>query len=91
MHWYPTLGRTMSSLIGSTTHGKPVGMLGRAYGEHYYFLINFTVNNNAGDTTSFDGIPATCSTEDDPSHLRGDVNQTMLKSALYCIKNGQCL
>ena len=87
----PYLGTDNVITIGSATHGKPVGMSGRAYGEHYYFLINFTVNNDAGDTTGFDGIPATCSAEDDLSHLRGDVNETMLKSALYYIENGQCL
>jgi len=87
----PYLGETSVVTIGTATHGKPVGMSGRAYGEHYYFLINFTVNNTAGNTTSFDGIPATCPAEDDLTHLRGDVNETMLKSALHYIENGHCL
>ena len=76
--------------IGTSTHGKPVGMSGRAYGEDYYFLINFTVRNNTGDTTSFDGIPATCMAEDDLDHMRGDGNETMLKTALYYIGTGVC-
>jgi hypothetical protein len=77
--------------IGDATHGKPVGMSGKRYGEHYYFLINFMVKNQAGDTTSFNGIPVTCSAEDDLAHLRGDANETMLKSALYYIEHGTCL
>jgi len=87
----PYLGKDHVVTIGEATHGKPVGMSGKAYKNHYYFLINFTVNNNADHTTSFDGIPATCNAEDDLEHARGDENETMLKSALYYIENGQCL
>jgi len=87
----PYLGKDNVVTIGNATYGKPVGMSGKAYKDHYYFLINFTVNNNDGDTTSFNGIPATCSAEDDLDHARGDENETMLKSALYYIENGQCL
>ncbi len=77
--------------IGADTHGKPVGMTGKTYGLNYYFLINFFVRNNAGDTTSFDGIPTTCTAEDDLTHLMGDANETMLKTALHYIENGSCL
>ncbi len=87
----PYLGTNNVVTIGDATHGKPVGMSGKVYGTHYYFLINFTVNNNNGNHTSFDGIPPTCEAEDDLSHPRGDANETMLKSALYYIENGQCL
>jgi len=86
----PYLGESNVITIGSHTHGKPVGMYGRVYGNDYYFLINFFVRNNAGETTSFEGIPATCMAEDDLGHLRGDENETMLKSALYYIENNVC-
>ncbi len=86
----PYLGVDKIVTIGDATHGKPVGMSGRSYGEHYYFLINFTVNNDDGDTTSFDGIPATCSAEDDLAHQRGDANETMLRTALNYIETGAC-
>jgi len=87
----PYIGEEKVVTIGEATHGKPVGMSGKSYGEHYYFLINFTVKNDSGDTTSFDGIPVTCSAEDDLAHLRGDTNETMLKNALYYIENEKCL
>lgn len=86
----PYLGKANVITIGTATHGKPVGMNGRVYGNNYYFLINFSVRNDAGDTTSFEGIPATCEAEDDLSHLMGDANETMFKSALHYISTGVC-
>ncbi len=87
----PYLGINNIITVGEHTHGKPVGMRGKTYGTNYYFLINFFVKNNAGDTSSFNGIPATCTAEDDLTHLMGDKNETMLKTALYYIENGSCL
>ena len=87
----PYLGADNVITVGDDTHGKPVGMSGKTYGSNYYFLINFFVRNNAGDTTSFDGIPTTCIAEDDLTHLMGDANETMLKTALHYIENGSCL
>jgi len=84
----PYLGDTKVVTIGTATHGKPVGMSGRTYGSNYYFLINFEVKNNAGYRTSLDGIPATCTAEDDFTHPRGDEEETMLKTALDYIANG---
>jgi len=86
----PYLGHTNIITIGSATHGKNVGMSGRVYGENYYFLINFYVRNNAGETTSFDGIPATCSAKDDLTHLMGNEDEEMLNTALYYIANNVC-
>jgi hypothetical protein len=87
----PYLGVDNVITVGDDTHGKPVGMSGKTYGSNYYFLINFFVRNNAGDTSSFDGIPTTCIAEDDLTHLMGDENETMLKTALYYIENDSCL
>ena len=87
----PYLGETKVVTIGDATHGKPVGMSGRSYGSNYYFLINFLVRNNAGETTSFNGIPATCTAEDDITHIMGDIEETMLKTALHYIDTGSCL
>ncbi len=87
----PYLGTDNIITVGDDTHGKPVGMRGKVYGINYYFLINFFVRNNAGDTSSFNGIPVTCTAEDDLTHLMGDENETMLKTALYYIENGSCL
>jgi hypothetical protein len=49
------------------------------------------VKNNAGTTTSFDGILPACLAEDDITHLMGDENETMLKTALHYIETGLCL
>ena len=87
----PYLGDTNVITVGDATHGKPVGMAGKSYGSDYYFLIDFYVRNNAGETTSLDGIPATCTAEDDLTHLMGDANETMLKTALHYIDTGSCL
>jgi len=87
----PYLGADNIITVGDDTHGKPVGMSGKTYGINYYFLINFFVRNNDGDTTSFDGIPTTCIAEDDLTHIMGDEDETMLKTALYYIENGSCL
>lgn len=87
----PYLGASNVITVGEDTHGKPVGMSGRTYGDNYYFLINFLVKNNANETTSFNGISVTCPAEDDLSHIMGDENETMLKTALYYIENNTCL
>lgn len=86
----PYLGDTNVVTIGSSTHGKPVGMSGRIDGSFYYFLVNFLVRNNVDESSSFYGIPATCNAEDDLSHSMGDVNETMLSTALYYIEHNVC-
>ncbi len=86
----PYLGSANIIRVGENTHGKPVGMRGRTYGDHIYFLINFYVRNNAGATTGFSGISPTCHAVDDISHIMGDENETMLAAAIYYIENGQC-
>jgi hypothetical protein len=82
----PYLGVANIITIGENTHGKPVGMSGKSYGNNYYFIINFFVNNNAANSISFNGIPATCFANDDLTHLMGDENETMLKTALEFIE-----
>jgi len=86
----PYLGDENVITVGTATHGKNVGMAGRVYGTNYYFLINFFIRNNADETTSFDGIPATCTAEDDLENLRGDPNESMLRTALFYLKTGSC-
>ncbi len=86
----PYLGINNVVSIGKKTHGKPVGMSGSVYGQNYYFLINFFVRNNTGETTEFSGISVRCNAEDDITHIMGDVNETMLKTALYYIENNDC-
>lgn len=86
----PYLGTQNVITIGSATHGKPVGMQGRTYGNNYYFLINFILQNANSQSSSFDGIAPTCIASDDITHLMGDTNETMLKSALFYIEHNDC-
>lgn len=86
----PYLGKANVITVGNNTQGKPVGMSGRTYDNNYYFLINFMVKNDDSESTSFDGIPVTCPAEDDLTHLMGDINETMLKTALSYIQTGVC-
>jgi C-terminal peptidase prc len=79
-------------LIGTKTHGKPVGMAGRTDGEYIYYLVNFVISNNDGFYDYFDGIDVTegCETYDDLSHQLGDIEENMLQKALFYIDNGHC-
>jgi len=86
----PYLGSSNVVTIGTATHGKNVGMSGKAYGNNYYFLINFFVKNNADETTSFLGIPVTCHADDDLTRAFGDPSETMFSTALYYIQNNRC-
>ncbi len=86
----PYLGDSNIITIGEHTHGKPVGMSGRIYGNNYYFLINFMVRNNEGGTVPFSGIPPTCQAVDDTTHMMGDPAETMLSTALHFIAHENC-
>jgi len=77
-------------LIGSTTHGKPVGMSATMYGNNIYYLINFSIANGDGFSNYFNGLPVNCPVADDLTHNLGDTNESMLKEALYYIDNGSC-
>ena len=77
-------------LVGDRTHGKPVGMAGRSYGNHIYFLINFLVENADGFSDYFDGLPVDCPVDDDLFHQLGDPDEAMLNMALHYIDTGSC-
>ncbi len=78
------------ALIGATTRGKPVGMIGRIYNDNIYYLINFKVENADGVSDYFNGLTVTCPAIDDISREMGDVNETMLKQALHYVDTGGC-
>jgi len=78
-------------MVGTRTHGKPVGMDGRTNGSFIYFLINFVVENSVGFSDYFNGLPPDCEVEDnDFSHQLGDPNEALLREALYYIDNDHC-
>jgi len=88
----PYLPESDVVIIGEQTHGKPVGMEGRADKSYYYFLINFVVKNSLGEYDYFKGIPVTegCNVIDDPFYEMGNPNEKMLKTALHYIDEGSC-
>ena len=77
-------------LIGSNTHGKPVGMSGALFENNVYYIINFKIANGDGFSDYFNGLAVNCPIEDDFTHEQGDVNEAMLKEALYYVDNGSC-
>jgi len=77
-------------LVGSTTHGKPVGMSGVIYEDNVYYIINFAVANGDGFSDYFNGLYVNCPVADDLTHELGDTNESMLKEALHYIDNGSC-
>jgi len=77
--------------IGRATHGKPVGMHGRSYGEYIYWLINFELVNANGEGDFYEGIAPTCEAKDTFDYPQNDPNDNMLKEALHYIENEICL
>ncbi|MBI9059114.1 MAG: hypothetical protein JEZ01_15235 [Labilibaculum sp.] len=77
-------------LIGSTTHGKPVGM--------YVFEdislnlaivpISFKITNAADEGDYFEGIPVDLEISDDLSYDFGDIEESNFKAALDYIVSG---
>ncbi|CAA6813863.1 MAG: Carboxyl-terminal protease [uncultured Sulfurovum sp.] len=77
-------------LIGSKTHGKPVGMRGFTFCEKHLSPIQFQGVNAEGYGDYFDGIAPSCTVEDDILHPFGDENEAMLKETLYFMGNNKC-
>tara|TARA_R110001583_G_scaffold56591_1_gene170659 strand:+ start:9918 stop:11195 length:1278 start_codon:yes stop_codon:yes gene_type:complete len=85
----PYMGAENIILIGSTTHGKPVGM--NVFQVEEYNLavlpITFHITDKDGEGYYFEGIPVNHEIEDDLSHDWGDVDETNLKAALDYINS----
>ncbi len=77
-------------LIGSTTHGKPVGMDGRENNGYIYWLINFSAYNANGEGDYYNGIGVDCYVYDPENFSRMDENESLLREALLYIDNGSC-
>ncbi|HKM94211.1 MAG TPA: S41 family peptidase [Prolixibacteraceae bacterium] len=70
--------------VGSTTHGKPVGMYIISFKEIDLSVvpISFINTNSLGFGEYFDGIPANIIEVDDLNHRFGDPEEAMLKAAI---------
>ena len=77
-------------VIGSTTCGKPVGMVGGEFCDKYIVPIEFEIVNSKGEGRYFDGISPNCQVDDDLNHNLGDENEAMLKEAIAQINGASC-
>ncbi|MGZ2371831.1 S41 family peptidase [Ancylomarina sp. YFZ004] len=85
----PYMGNENIKLIGSTTHGKPVGMYVLEVPEFNLAVlpITFHITDKNGEGYYFNGIPVNHEVEDDITHDWGDIDETNLKAALDYINN----
>lgn len=85
----PYLGNDKVILIGSETHGKPVGMY--VFEESKYNLaivpISFSITNANDEGNYFDGITVNYEISDDLSRDFGDIEETNFRAALEFIAN----
>jgi len=77
-------------LIGSSTHGKPVGMNGYDFCDTHVSPIMFIGMNADGEGDYFDGFTPICRVDDNITKDFGDINESMLKETLFYIKNSEC-
>lgn len=86
----PYLGEENVILIGSRTHGKPVGMY--VFEEKALNLaivpISFSITNANDEGGYFDGIPVDLEISDDLSHDFGDIDESNFNAALNFISQG---
>ena len=86
----PYMGDEKVILIGSKTHGKPVGMY--VFSEEDMNLaivpISFSITNADDEGDYFDGIPVDYQISDDLSHDFGDIDESNFRAALEFIKQG---
>ena len=85
----PYMGAENIILIGSTTHGKPVGMNVFQVPEFNLAVlpITFHITDKNDEGYYFEGIPVNHEVEDDLTHDWGDIDETNLKAALDYINN----
>lgn len=70
-------------IIGSTTHGKPVGMATYFYDEWAISPIMFSIDNANGEGDYYDGISPDYPVYDSYTRELGDTLETLLHSALH--------
>ena len=75
-------------IIGTTTHGKPVGMNGFEYGNIVFFPITINLKNAENYGGYYSGLPPDQYGDDDLTKNFGSVDDPCLKEAIYFISNG---
>jgi C-terminal peptidase prc len=77
-------------LIGSKTHGKPVGMHGYSFCDKSVLPVMFKGVNSNGEGDYFGGMDVTCQVADDVTKEFGDITERMLEETLFYIENKKC-
>lgn len=77
-------------IVGSTTHGKPVGMYGWDNCDMVVHPIAFRVLNAKEEGDFYDGFPPDCAADDTLSAELGDAGETCLAEALHLLEYGEC-
>jgi carboxyl-terminal processing protease len=75
-------------LIGTTTHGKPVGYYGFPTMNSYVFPVALKNVNSVGNADFYEGFTPDKIQTDDYTHNLGDPEESCLKIALNYIKTG---
>jgi C-terminal processing protease CtpA/Prc len=78
------------TVVGSTTHGKPVGQIGYNFCDRVLYPVSFKSVNSRGEGDYYSGIPADCAAPDDLDHPLGDGAEGSLSAALQYLRNGAC-
>ena len=78
------------SIVGSLTHGKPVGQLGIPFCEKILRPTAFETVNADDEGGYFDGLPVDCPAQDDVLIPVGDDTDPNMTTALFLLENGAC-
>ncbi len=76
--------------IGTATYGKPFGMYTLPYCDRVLIPIHFADENSDGYGGFVDGLTPTCKVDETFNRDFSDRNETLLKEALFYLKNGHC-
>ena len=75
-------------LVGTKTHGKPVGFFSIPVGDWYIFPVSFRTTNKNAEGNYFNGLPVNSQVADGLDKDWGNINETSLASAINNIVNG---
>jgi C-terminal processing protease CtpA/Prc len=77
-------------LVGSTSHGKPVGQYGFDFCDKVLYPVSFKIVNAAGEGDFFGGFAPDCAAADDLDRPLGDRAEASLAETLHYIETGAC-
>ncbi|WP_437600118.1 S41 family peptidase [Sorangium sp. So ce590] len=77
-------------IVGSTTHGKPVGMHGWSYCDKSLHPISFRVLNAKDEGDFYEGFAPDCAAVETLDAELGDTGEACLAEALHLLEHGAC-